>query len=510
MDNKKLFAFFPYIRTRKRCSIRGIEFRSIQDLDGLEPDTRTHVETLGRMFHTCDGARIAVPTFAVLSVPDDERMIKGDRSLIEAQLLITYLYGAPHPAATVGDDTFLSAECSTLFTFMPNRVVSGLVTTTQDTARGGRVFVEDADALPVSDFIEGYDGFRNGVVPLWVAAGSRIYPEIPHICLNYSQYLNVDIQRFLSADKHWPFRRLFERHDLSAENQKRVFTSLLWYSRSCQEAANATERLLALAIALETLLALDNGERLTERFKEAVMTLVGPVPRLDEWLDQFYKARSTAVHEGRPHQLSFVAQSSKTGGLVHRALIMYGRRIFRTCLTTVVTGVTMTEESRIASLLIHNNERLQEVCKLMKDDRVPPRARLIALRRQIEELHECATLTMSIRLEEDFETLRAATRFILTAYRECKQIADAEIDQLIEEVLSANATTAKQPVYEAMKNLTDVLRTRNRTEGLGSEVDELALRFLEFASRPAVGVEVHLRDRIDAKGRCSMGEPSTE
>lgn len=510
-QNKKLFAFFPYVRTRKRCRIRGIEFRSIDDLEGLESGVLTHVETLGRMFYTSDGARITAPTFAVLEVPDDDQMFKGDRWLTEVQLLIAYLYGAPHPTPTAGDDMFLSGECSTLFTFMRNRVPSSLVLTTKDGARGGRVTVENAESLPASDFIEGYQGFRNREVPLWVAEGSRIYPPIPHLCLNYSQNLDLDIQRFLAADKHWAFRRLFDQHDLSWENQKRVFTSLVWYSRSCEVTRDAAERLLSLAIALETLLALENGDRLTERFKDAVMTLVGPVARLDEWLDQFYKARSTAVHEGRPHELLFKIPDSKKGGMVHRALITYGRRIFRTCLTTIVTGVTVTEQSRVASLLVHNNERLQEICKLLADKGVPPQTRLLAVRRQTEELHECETLAMSMQLEEGLDTLRGASRLVLLAYRGCKTVSDAEVDRLLEEALGTKETRSEQANYETLKAMTDALRRKVRVEGSGTEVDEVVLRFLEFASRPAVALDLYSRAQPrDQSDSGSTDKPSPE
>ena len=70
-------------------------------------------------------------------------------------------------------------------------------------------------------------------------------------------------------------------------------------------AISESEALVHLAIALESLLKVPSGERLTERFKDAVLTLVGPIPRLDSWLDQFYTARSKAVHEGVPHELMF-------------------------------------------------------------------------------------------------------------------------------------------------------------------------------------------------------------
>ena len=92
-----------------------------------------------------------------------------------------------------------------------------------------------------------------------------------------------------------------------------------------------------LAIALESMLGLRSGDGVTERFTDAVLTLLGQVPRLDSWLKQFYTARSKAVHEGMPHDTVFYATNSedmkkKQGrevAIAHRSLLAYGRHIFR-------------------------------------------------------------------------------------------------------------------------------------------------------------------------------------
>jgi hypothetical protein len=489
-----LIAFFPYARTRGRCRIRGIEFRDIDDLDGLEQPVRSHAQTLGGMFYTCQGGRIAKPMFAAIAIPDGKSLAVAHRALIEAQLLITYIYGAPHSSPTATDDIFLSSECSTLFTFTPDRIVSSLARLTKSDAESGRIAAGDAESLPSSDFIEGYEGLRNQVVPLWVAEGSRIYPELPNICLNYSQYLDAHLEQFLSAAKNWPFRYVFGRNDLSHDNQERVFSSLLWYSRSCRTSADPTERLLILAIALETLLALAKGERLTERFKEAVVTLVGPVPRLDEWLSQFYAARSTTVHKGSPGQL-FFKTNPVHATLPHRALIVYGRRVFRICMTAVLTGALLTEESQIASLLIHNNERLDEICKLLATADKSALDRLLAVEQQVEELHECETITL-LRLEENLDKLYGAARLLLKTYSDCKQVQNSEIDSALSAVVLSDRSTKARDVHDQLHKLMELLRHAVRVERKGSRQDEIALRFLEFAARPVVGLEGYLRDEI--------------
>jgi hypothetical protein len=502
--SKPQFAFLPYLRTRERCTIRGIEFRSINDVADLDAEMKGHVTTLGRMFFTCQNGRIADPTFAIIPCADSSHSKACDRHLVEAQMLVGYLYGSHHPSPTLHDDIFLEAECSTLFTFSPNRVAADLVAIRRSEIGNGRVVVEGEPELEERDFIDGYDGWRNGTVGLSAAEGSRIYPEVPTICLNYSQYLDSDLLQFLSAPQHWPFRALFGRHEMSVPNQNRVFTALMWYIRSCRGTAGGSERLLSLAIALETLLALENGERLSERFKEAVLVLVGPVPRLDDWLDQFYRARSKTVHEGRTPQLLFATPVAKKGALPHRALIVYGRRVFRICLTAVLSGILLTEESRIASLLIHNNERLAEMCKRLSEEAAAPNDRLLGLQGTIEELHQCETLSFTMRLEEDIDRLFGTVRRFMSVYEVCERIEDPEFSALFGSILESRGSTSRQTTFEALGRMREFLRKEVRQERKGSAADEIALRFVEFASRPAVGVESHLLDRRDME-RASGG-----
>jgi len=239
---------------------------------------------------------------------------------------------------------------------------------------------------------------------------------------------------------------------------------------------------------------LEKGERLTDRFKEAVTTLVGPVPRLNEWVDQFYSARSTTAHQGRPNQLWFVAPITKKDTIPHRALVVYGRRIFRICLTAVLTGAMLTHDSRVASLLVHNNERLEQICQVLADENVPACDRLLAVKSLIEELHGCETLSFGPRLEEDLDKLFGAARLIVKVYRQCKQIESRELDAHLETVVASTRTTAALEVYAALQKMADILRREVRAEGKGAGSDEIALRFVEFAGRPAVGLESHLRD----------------
>jgi hypothetical protein len=192
----------------------------------------------------------------------------------------------------------------------------------------------DSRKIPTTELVPGYVAIRNRTTQFWVAEGSRIFPELPHITLNFSQDLFDNLQELSSHAHNWALAWLYaSRHDESPEIRTRVFVSLEWYLRSCRESIVETEALADLAIALESLLRIRHGEGLTERFKDAVLTLLGPVPRLDSWLDQFYTARSKAVHEGTAPDLLFyplekdlLKKQRKEGAplIPHRSLIEYG------------------------------------------------------------------------------------------------------------------------------------------------------------------------------------------
>lgn len=293
-----IYCVFPYLKTHGRIRLRGVEYRSSDDLDELEAEPREHLRTLCAMFFLGEDVQIRRMTCAYIPTGGDPiRQREAMKGAYEVQLLIGYLYSSPHPSGGV----FLPAESSTLFILRPERVPACLVW--HEPGDGEDVTILREPNRSEDGTLEGYEGRRNDAGHLWVAEGSRVYPEMPHQTLNLSQTLAGDVHRFLERDANWAFRRLFlgeASQQKTGQIRDRVFSGLEWYLRSCRDAISESEALVHLAIALESLLRVPSGERLTERFKDAVLTLIGPVPRLDSWLDQFYTARSKAVHEGVP------------------------------------------------------------------------------------------------------------------------------------------------------------------------------------------------------------------
>src|SRR5258708_35007223 len=93
----------------------------------------------------------------------------------------------------------------------------------------------------------------------------------------------------------------------SLEIEERIFTALEWHNKSTARDIEEEEALVYLSLAFESLLNLPQGTALSSRFKETVMVLLGSIPRLDSWLEQFYRARSAVVHEGRWPHVQFYA-----------------------------------------------------------------------------------------------------------------------------------------------------------------------------------------------------------
>jgi hypothetical protein len=116
MIKKDVFVVLPYLKTTEPVFLRGIHFRSSDDLEGLEREQKAHLETLFAMFFLRENLRIKRMTYAHLELItySDFELIEGREGnqkliwqLYEAQTLINYIYATPHPST---GDPFLSRE----------------------------------------------------------------------------------------------------------------------------------------------------------------------------------------------------------------------------------------------------------------------------------------------------------------------------------------------------------------------------------------------------------------
>jgi hypothetical protein len=505
ITERAIFAFFPYLITRERVGIRGIEFRSNQDIADLPADVQEHLITLSQMFFLEDGVRIEQMTCTYLELPSD----KGEqedalRRLHEARLLVGYLYSHPLPSGGV----FLPFENSTHFVFRlgntacnPGMVVTSLVW--QGPHHGKRVKQVDAREIPSTDLTPGYTGTRNQTIQLWVAKGSRIFPELPHITLNYSQDLSINLQMFLSRPFHWALEYLYiAPHDYPQGLRSRVFVSLGWYMKGCRASFVEAEELVHLAIALESLLRLRSGEGVTERFKDAVLTLLGPVPRLDIWLDQFYTARSKAVHEGFPSDLNFYPidkdslKSKRTKGepvIPHRSLLEYGRRIFRLCLSSVLAGSAHVRMSGLDALFIPNKERIEAICKGL-NQQLPADKRLQSVFQAVYELRDQA-FDLADPDVVAVKSVVGAVKLALQAYKEAHPTITKPVEEAIDKILSPSGQPSSALLTQIEECAGQLRSAYSSTDQSHSgRLTDIILALLEYASNPSFKLHCYYRE----------------
>jgi hypothetical protein len=186
-----------------------------------------------------------------------------------------------------------------------------------------------------------------------------------------------------------------EERNLEIEN--RLFTSLHWYNLSTSLNLPYDLSLVNLAIAFESLLNLEQDRDLVKRFKEMIVNLLGNIPRLDSWVEQFYKARSGIVHDGSwPHLMYYpidvqnVADiyKGKRSEIEYLPLISYGWRVFRICFNIILSGANLAQNANLGASLISNQERLEKICKKLSDNDLKNQENINEISALINDLEE--------------------------------------------------------------------------------------------------------------------------
>jgi len=493
MDDKELFAILPYLKISRPECIRGIRFRASDDLNGLAENIKSHLRTLFSMFFLRDNLRIKRMTYAHLPLDDDAKKTgKILQRLREAHILIGYLYSSPHfPYG----DPFLWLEHSSLYLMRPRMVSKYIV--------WPEYGVEDTgEAKPRAESIQGhqipgYEGQLNWSSVFTVVEGSKLYPALPDFWFNMSQDLYVDIEMMASPHYNWALRYLIGTRDVENEElENRVFTALEWYNRSSAGNIDESVALVNLAIAFESLFQLEQGKDLAGRFKELVITLLGPVPRLDSWVDQFYTARSKIVHKGSWPHLMFYATSRRQykgilkgqdKGLEYRSLTAYGRRIFRVCLNIILSGATLSERAGLQSLLFHNQERLEAICASLRRDDLTPEQKLLAVARDVRDLQE-------FRLESKeltkLKTVAATGKLLVQTYLETNPQLPKEMIRLMKAIAQQRDDARDDTKLEEFRNLAERLSEwKGGRPGVGPVVPtdpfHIIWLFVDYAASPS-------------------------
>lgn len=386
MADNYTFAFFPYLKTSESVHYRSLIIRSSDDPTDLPPDVIRHLDIISTMFFLRDHLRIQKMSYAFHAPSEEFSAYEFTRQLLEFQTLVCFIYSTPHP--TFGEP-FLRYDHASLFLFQPKQVSKYLLVNDHNVE-----ILSEAQRLEFDsrDEIDGYEGRLNNRSYFWVARGSRIFPPAVSLWLNISQDLNVDFNyRLPQSRRYEPVVKYFAKREENDILGERILTALTWHNRSIGIDIDEDVALVNLAIAFESLLGLETGEKVTDRFKDAVSLLVGDVPRLDSWLTQFYKARSQIVHEGRSASLMFVAtddpkKSFGSPELEYRSLVSYGWKVFQVCVATILTGAQIADELKLDSLLVTNQQRLERICQALSKEDGTPADRIIAASKDVHDI----------------------------------------------------------------------------------------------------------------------------
>ncbi len=357
------------------------------------------------MLYARDDVRIAKAAYAVTEPLGSLRPGPVVERLTRVRAVVRYLYSSPHP--TQGD-AFMPFEFAGLVVVEPANVSTFLVR-----PEHGTILNSPPDGFVVDDWhhTPGYEGDYNRR-PIWLAHGSRLYGGHPHAILNIAQDLYVDIggHRGASRSGRELLLELLER-PLTPFGE-RIFTAIDWYNSANEHYAEVDKSLLSLAIAFEVLLELPSSEK-TERLTDGIALLLGRTARLKDWASQFYTARSQVAHEGRVRDWSFYStKPTQKGGPSHRfgSVMTYGLEIFQLCLTTILTGAKLAEQSDLAERFVANSERYMQITEMLSRATGSAEAAIAAIKPLVAELDRYQFVSSPTPLGDIIKALRAAAK----------------------------------------------------------------------------------------------------
>jgi len=453
-DRNYLFAFFPYLQTSEPVRYRRLVIRSTDDLADIPTDAARHLEILRSMFFLRENLRIQKMSYTYHISEDNEiETSQFVQQLLEFQALVCFIYSSPHH--TYGDP-FLNYEHSSFYLLRPKRFSKYLVFNDHNV---DLLVNEEQFEVDERGEIEGYEGQLNNKSHFWVTKKNHIFPPATHMRLNISQDLKSDFDyRSRHSLRYQPVVDYFATREVGNSLGQRVLTAITWYNRSLKMGIDEEVALVNLAIAFESLLDLEQGEKVTDRFKEAVRLLLGGFPRLDSWLTQFYDARSEIVHEGKSQNLMFVATDNpkkRPDELVYRSLVSYGRQIFQVCVVTILTGARISEQLRLSSMLVTNQQRFERICQTLSKGEGTADERILAVSQDVNEIE---TYRFVSEKGLTVNQLIGTTKLLVQQFLDTTPDLSPELITQMKDFIS----TKSDQHYEALSLLREILNSFER------------------------------------------------
>jgi hypothetical protein len=125
------------------------------------------------------------------------------------------------------------------------------------------------------------------------------------------------------------------------------------------------------------------------------------------------------AHEGAMRDRYFYvsANGRKQASDISGSLMLYGRQIFQLCISTLLVGIDLAERADLREKFVANNERYQQICKLLEGKVGTADARLLNLAPIIRALERYRFVASGI----DPGPQLAATRLAANTLVECQQ-----------------------------------------------------------------------------------------
>ncbi len=397
-----IFVILPYMVLSRPLTIRGITFRSSNDLAGIDDAAATHLTTLFKLFFLRDTLRFKRMCYH--HAPDEEPAKRSlfHQRLWEASICIKYICTHPNPprfpAPTfAGPNNSPATETAEMYLFSPTNLTTSFYLPVNPHAN-----VEYVGSEPESSYhkiLHGYSCWMLGRGNSFsIGPAGRIYPPGFALESHLSFQYGIDLASFFDTLTHgskWAIKGFIaSRSDELTDLEKRILKALDWYNQSCEYGIHPFRSLIFLAIAFEALLNLKWEQRNTERFKDVVVTLLGSVDRLNTWLDQFFEARGAIVHTGEAERVFYYppderAQSQKKPLKTDTPISLLshqGRTIFHLCLDAILSGSVTAHEANLKSQFRHDEERISNIKEALDGKDGDLAQRIISTRQVVLEL----------------------------------------------------------------------------------------------------------------------------
>lgn len=463
-------AIFPFLKTSRRIRLGPVEFRSTDDVSDLSDAERTAVIDIKNMLFLKDDLKIISATYSLIDVVDIDQRKAQNSLLADIRAVVAYAYSAPHH---LFGNVFLHPEDISMVTLSPGDVSVHLVFPHHHVIPTE----ESLQRRPVADkfgMIPGYVGMYNFVEPMWVSAGSRIYPPRPQAVLNIQQDIANDFEAaILHGGGTAQLLRMLAQPTHSSRD--RVFTALRWYNHANESLAGPDREILSLAVAFEALFNLPENSK-SDRLADAVSLILGRTERIYEWATQFYAARSQVAHEGVARETFFRPSAGKRDAAEERfgTLMSSGRKIFQLCLMTLLTGVAHADEAGLSEALVSNTERYTRICTVLQQGGQAPIEALAAVAPTVRQIERHRYVNAS---PVGIDLMLGALRLACTALMDCGFDQPPDLLQALSLCAAPEPKASQFDRLDALFKLTeeikavsaDLLRDEQRTVHLLAE-----------------------------------------